>query len=54
MVSLVTTNEMSIRRPQTAPRGKHGTAIAEVKPEPSPHVDWRAGLPLLVNERVTA
>ena len=53
MVSLVTTNEMSIRRPQTVPRGKHGTAVAEVKTEPSPHVDWRAGLPLLVNERVS-
>ena len=52
MVSLVTTNETSVRR-QTVPRVKRCTVAAEMKTEALPHTDWRAGLPLLVNERVT-
>src|SRR4029078_9589869 len=45
MVSLVTTNEMSIRRAQTAPRGKHGTAVAEGETEASARVDFGGAHP---------
>jgi ribosomal-protein-alanine N-acetyltransferase len=44
MTSLVQTNEMPISRPRTIP---------EIATESLPVAAWRAGLPLLVNDRVT-
>lgn len=44
MAALDMTNEMSAGRPRTIP---------ETTRESLPDVDWRAGLPLLVNDRVT-